>query len=121
MKHQTTRYTLLTITRISPVQKTRLSELVNLYGCLDRPEAPLYWNNIGRREIMTISELTSKFRKHQQQIVRLWLQKDTKNALVEMRKEGAVQNGIDKNSPLEGIFLYHDKERGVYVNVVKVD
>ena len=70
--------------------------LVKTYIGEGKPEAPVYWGNVGGTEIMTIGDLKKQFLTHQaQRIGRGWLRNDTAKAILDAKLADAVRKGID--------------------------
>ena len=64
------------------VKRAQMFRLVKKYIGEGKPEAPVYWGNVGGTEIMTIGDLKKQFLTHQgQRIGREWLRNDTTKAV----------------------------------------
>ena len=81
-----------------PVCVSHLDRLVKDHGEAGQPDAPLYWNTKGRREIMGINDLKSKFLEHQERTSSVWGVNNTKKAMWTKLRADAVYEGIGPSS-----------------------
>lgn len=85
-----------------PVERSQLNKLVQNHGGKGKPRAPLYWNNRGAKMIMTMEELYELYRAHVEQWGEgAWQISDTKEALMNTRREQAEKNLIELGLPGE--------------------